>query len=76
MSEPAVSGAIAIKNVIKQAVEQGTLDPVTAENFWSNYNADVQQRLVQKEQNPASISVGRSWEQSLLRCLLAGQVLA
>ena len=71
VSEPAVSGAIAIKNVIKQAVEQGTLDPVTAENFWSNYNADVQQRLVQKEQNPA-LDIGGQVLGALAPAVLTG----
>ena len=54
VSEPAVSGAIAIKNVIKQAVEQGTLDPVTAENFWSNYNADVPAKTRSERAEPGS----------------------
>jgi hypothetical protein len=52
VSEPVVSGGIAVKNQIKQAIESGSLDPLALENFLKQYQQDVEQRQIQKEQNP------------------------
>ena len=51
-SEPVVSGGIAFKNQIKEALEQGSIDPISIENFLEEYRKDVEARRVQKVQNP------------------------
>lgn len=52
LSEPTVSGAIAVKNQIKQALDSGTLDPLSIDNFVKQYQQDAEQRMIQKAQNP------------------------
>jgi len=70
-SEPAVSGSIAIKNLIKDAVAKGSLDQITADNFWKSYDKDVQDRLIQKEQNPG-LDIGGQVVGAVAPILLTG----
>ena len=71
ISEPVVSGGIALKNQIKQAMAEGSLDPLAIDNFVKNYEQDVQQRLIQKAQNPG-LDIGGQVVGAIAPTLLSG----
>lgn len=51
-TEPVISGGIAAKDLIKQAIEQGSLDPLSIENFVKEYQQDVEARRIQQQAMP------------------------
>lgn len=51
-SEPVISGGVALKDAIKQAMAEGSLDPLSLTNLQKEYEQDVEARRIQQQAMP------------------------